>query len=56
MWKNGNNWIPNNVSHQENYLLELPINYNIQICLLSPNVVYFIHKNWFKWKDKNYKL
>ena len=25
----------------------------LQICLFSPNIVYWIHKQWFEWKNKH---
>lgn len=30
--------------------ISLCINIILGICLLSPNIVYLIHKKWFEWK------
>lgn len=33
--------------------ISLIVNIVLLICIFSPNIVYFLNKKWFVWKDDN---
>ncbi len=43
---------PTYIELEQCLIMSSIVNIILIICLFSPNIVYFIHKQWFNWKKK----